>query len=806
MSEKISEPRRQRSGVSGRLVRLLRFAACAALILASVMLAAWREMKPLELAAAPTDPKSPPAKDNFRESVRPIFNQFCVTCHNDKKKSAGMSLEQITSTDSARKTPDLWEKVKELVENKQMPPKGKPQPSDAERKAIVAWIDTVAIKVDCGLTRDPGRPTIRRLNRNEFNNTIRDLAGVDFKPADNFPADDVGYGFDNIGDVLSMPPILLEKYLTAAESIVEKAIVVPKPIEVIKNVRRPQNVASTLGESSKEANRIYLHSNGAAYFQHEFPFTGEYIIRARAYGDQAGTELPKMEIRLDRKLLVTHEVDALKAKPKYYDTRLVVSAGRHDLRFEYINDWVDKNDKTKDRNLSIEVMEIEGPFKAVPPPLPASHKMILVASPATLGERESSAQKVIEAFATRAYRRPLKPDELARLMKLFKFADSPTQPFEQSIKHPLKAVLVSPHFLFRIERDVEPNNPQAIHLVNQHELATRLSYFLWASMPDEELTKLANDGKLRDAGVLEAQVRRMLKDPKASALVESFTGQWLMLRTLATQTPDKATFKNFDEPLRKAMVRETELYFDYVMREDRSILEFLDSDYTFVNDRLAKHYGLPGYYPSEFKKVKLTDKNRGGILTQASILTVTSNPTRTSPVKRGKWILENILGTPPPPPPPDVPVLENDSKAVLTGSLRQRMEKHRENPSCAVCHSKLDPLGFGLENFDAVGAFRTMDGTFKIDPAGVLPDGAIFSGPEEMRKVLVAKADLFRRNLSEKMLTYALGRGLEYYDRCAVDDIVTGLKNGDDHFAAMMIAVVKSDPFQKRRGSAAKKE
>jgi hypothetical protein len=320
-------------------------------------------------------------------------------------------------------------------------------------------------------------------------------------------------------------------------------------------------------------------------------------------------------------------------------------------------------------------------------------------------------------------------------------------------------------------------------------------------MPDAELYRLADQGKLREPEALESQVRRMLKDSKAKALVQNFAGQWLMLRTLATMTPDRRTYRRFDRSLLSAMTVETEMYFEHILREDRSVLEFLDSDYTFVNERLARHYGISGVSGSNFRKVMLSDKNRGGVVTHGSVLTVTSNPTRTSPVKRGKWILENILGTPPPPPPPDVPELEEDSKAVLTGSLRQRMEKHRENPSCATCHAKLDPLGFGLENFDGVGAFREFDGTFKIDPAGELPDGAKFSGPQELRKVLMAKADLFRKNLAEKMLTYALGRGLEYYDRCATDDIVTALKKGDDRFSALMIAVVKSDPFQKRRGS-----
>jgi len=793
------------------------FAAAPALLAASVAaLLLFRPISYPDVVAAPPDApatKGTPiaTKDAFVDSVKPVFTKYCVTCHNDKKMSGGMTLEGFTDTASARKAHDTWEKVKDHVTNKQMPPKGKPQPSDAERKAIVAWIDSVAIKVDCGLARDPGRPTIRRLNRNEYNNTIRDLVGVDFKPADDFPSDDVGYGFDNIGDVLSMPPILLEKYLAAAEKILDKAIVVPKPIKVSKDTFRPQNVRTTLGPFAKQnGKRIALTSNGAAYFEYDFPYEGEYVLRARAYGEQAGDELPKLSIEYDRKPAKVHDVEALEAKPQLYDARVKVTSGRHDVRFSFTNHFEEKegtDSKKKERNLYIEVMEVEGPFNPVRPPAPEAHQRIFFVYPNGPGDHASAARQILERFAARAYRRPAKPEEVARLVKLFQFADQQNEPFELSVKHALKAVLVSPHFLFRIERDVDPNNPEAVHPVSQYELATRLSYFLWSTMPDEELTRLADQGKLREPGVLQAQVSRMLKDPKSSALTENFAGQWLMLRTLATMTPDRVTYRNFDPALRTAMTRETELYFDHVMRDDRSILEFLDSDYTFVNERLARHYGITGVSGSEFKKVTLTDHTRGGIVTHASVLTVTSNPTRTSPVKRGKWILENILGTPPPPPPPDVPELEEDSKAVLTGSLRQRMEKHRENPSCAVCHAKLDPLGFGLENFDGVGTLRQYDGKFKIDPSGELPDGSKFSGPEELRKVLLSKADLFRRTLSEKMLTYALGRGLEYYDRCAVDDILSALKKGDDRFSAMMTAIVESDPFQKRRGgSGVKKE
>ena len=360
----------------------------------------------------------------------------------------------------------------------------------------------------------------------------------------------------------------------------------------------------------------------------------------------------------------------------------------------------------------------------------------------------------------------------------------------------MKAVLCSPHFLFRIEED--PKEPDGVRTINDFEFATRLSYFLWSTMPDEELFRLAERGELRKPGVLEAQVRRMLRDPKVRALSENFAGQWLQLRNLKTAAPDQGYFPNWDDALRGAMAREAELFFEHVVQDDRSILEFLDADYTFVNDRLAKHYGIPGVSGSDFRKVRLPDNRRGGVVTMASTLTVTSNPTRTSPVKRGKWILENVLGTPPPPPAPDVPELPPTGE--LKGTLRQQMEQHRANPSCAVCHAKLDPLGFGLENFDAIGGWRTADNKQPIDPSGVLPDGAKFEGPAELRKVLLGKSDLFRRCLAEKLLTFGLGRGLEYYDKCAVDGVVKKASSGDDRFSALVLAIVQSDPFQKRKG------
>jgi hypothetical protein len=411
---------------------------------------------------------------------------------------------------------------------------------------------------------------------------------------------------------------------------------------------------------------------------------------------------------------------------------------------------------------------------------------------ADLPPREA-AREIITRFASRAFRRPARPEEVDRFLKLYDQADHEGERFENRVRLALYGVLVWPHFLFRIELDPTDAKPGTSYPINEYALASRLSYFLWSSMPDDELFALAAKGRLRQN--LDAQVRRMLRDPKSAAFVENFAGQWLTIRKLAYVVPDPKTFPNFDEELRAAMTRETELFFEAILREDRSILELLDADFSFVNERLAKHYGIAGVAGPEFRRVKLP-ANRGGILTQASILTLTSNPTRTSPVKRGKWVLEQILNSPPPPPPPDVPELPETKQ--LTGSLRKVMEQHRENALCASCHRRMDPIGFAFENYDAVGAWREQDGGFAVDPSGELPDGQSFQGPAELKVILKGKKDVFTRCLTEKVLTYALGRGLEYYDRCAVDAILEALDQNDDRLSSLVVAVAKSEPFQMR--------
>jgi hypothetical protein len=610
------------------------------------------------LAGAALAPAAPPARPSvdYKKDVAPLVTRYCVTCHRGPRARGGLHLDTYPDEATVLKGRLTWEKVADALRSGDMPPPNRPRPSAAELETMNGWLDAVVLKADCNGQKDPGRVTLRRLNRAEYNNTIRDLVGIDFRPAADFPSDDVGYGFDNIGDVLSLPPLLMEKYLAAAEKIVDKA------------------------------------------------FAG-----------------------------------------------------------------------------------------------PAARKRIMTVP----FENEEAARRIVRAFAERAYRRPVNEEELRRLVRFVELAQKNGDSFETGIKLALQAVLVSPHFLFRVELDRRPNDPRSVRDLNDFELASRLSYFLWSSMPDDELFRLARERGLRKPGVLEAQVRRMLKGPRASALTDNFAGQWLQTRNLKGIAFDPGLFPTFDEKLRSAMRKETEHFFECVVREDRSVLDFLDSDFTFLNERLAKHYGIPGVKGDEFRKVTLTGAARaarGGVLTQATVLAVTSNPTRTSPVKRGKWILENVLGTPPPPPPPGVEELQEGKDVELKGSLRQRMEQHRADPSCATCHQRMDPLGFGFENFDAVGAWRDRDGKHAIDPSGVLPNGQSFKGPAELKAILKGRSDAFARCLAEKMLTYALGRGVERSDRCAVDEIARNLAREQYKFSALVIQIVKSDPFQKRRG------
>ncbi|MBI3416990.1 MAG: DUF1592 domain-containing protein [Verrucomicrobia bacterium] len=744
------------------------------------------------------------AKASFAKDIQPLLQEYCYGCHGEKKKG-DLDLRVFTDEASVLHNRKVWEAVLKNLSAHEMPPSKKPQPTLDQRELITGWVEYQLNKAYANGKADPGRVTIRRLNRAEYNNTIRDLIGVKFQPADDFPADDVGYGFDNIGDVLSLPPILLEKYLTAAEKVLTAAIVTEDPAVLRTNQVAAEALEFNGPGELKGGGWFRMNREGEIFAKFRFPMEGEYVFRVRAYGEQAGSEPVKMAMRVNGKEIEIKEVPVEENDPQVYEVKTRVAAGTRKCCVAYLNNFVDPKNpdpKRRDRNLVVEYLEVTGPLDAKTPPLPESHRRIFSRLPGPT-TTNAVARALIGDFTRRAYRRPVEPVEVDRLMKLFEQAQHDGESFEQSIKLALEAVLVSPHFLFRGELQPEPGNPDAIHPVNEFALASRLSYFLWSSLPDVELFTLAGQGRLRKN--LDAQVKRMLKDSKASALVDNFAGQWLQLRNLKSMTPDSEIFPEFDDELRAAMQRETELFFRHIMQTDRSVLEFLNADYSFANERLAQHYGIDGVKGDEFQRVNFKRKERGGLLTQASILTITSNPTRTSPVKRGKWVLENILGTPPPPPPPDVPELKDNKGGPLTGTLRERMEQHRENPLCASCHERMDPIGFGFENFNAVGGWRALDGTAPIDPAGKLVSGQSFQGPTELKEILLRdKRNEFVRCLTEKMLTYALGRGLEFYDRLAVDEITNGLKKNNYHFSALVLEVVKSKPFQMRRGEAEK--
>ena len=719
----------------------------------------------------------------FRDQVEPLVTTHCAECHSGEEPTGGVSFDEVLGRLDVAQDRESWEKISRKLHDGEMPPEGQPALEAAQRQTMTAWIDGQLAQFSCGDERDPGRVTLRRLNRVEYDNTIRDLFGIDFHQAEDFPSDDVGYGFDNIGDVLSMPPILLEKYLAAAEKIASHALGMDLTNWATGDVNG--------GEAIDNGARILVSEESKIHTDFRVKGTGDFMVRVRAWGDQAGEEPVRMALYLDDKLLRSFEVHAVARQPQLYEGWIHLRSGRHKVAVAFENDFYDENlAEANDRNLYVDRFEVMGPY-------PATYKAIIPREH-TPEDKMVVARDVFGAFMRRAFRRPVTDEEVDRVLKLVESVNAEGENFNVAVGLGIQAVLVSPHFLFRVELDPEPNNPESIRTLNDYELATRLSYFLWSSMPDEELFALASEGKLREGDNLERQVRRMLADEKSQALVENFAGQWLQLRNLQIAAPDKGRYPTFDEALRRAMRTETELFFAAVMRENRSVLDFINADYSFVNERLAKHYGIDNIKGEEFQRVSLDPEQRGGVLTQASVLTVTSNPTRTSPVKRGKWVLENLFGTPPPPPPPDVPELKESE--ALTGSLRERMEQHRANPACAVCHNRMDPLGFGLENYDGIGSWRTKEGEFEIDASGELPGGETFAGPRELKTILLARQDDFIHCLAEKMLTYGLGRGVEYSDRCTVEDLVRAVKENDYEFSSLILAIVESDAFQKRRG------
>lgn len=735
----------------------------------------------------------------FESDVVPVVQDYCLDCHGEDDPEGGVSLHDLRSPERVLENRKAWEKALRMLGIDGMPPRDyDPRPTDDERKALVEWLDLKLYHVDCDLVDDPGRVTIRRLNRTEYNNTIRDLLGVDVRPADDFPSDDVGYGFDNIGDVLSLPPLLFEKYVDASERIAEAAVQT-EPLSKRRQRFQADQLNTTGAAHPGDGGFLAMHSSGSVYREQDVEPAGEYIIRVEALADQAGPEVAKMEIRVDGKPVKVHEIKGHRQWGAYEVSRHL-AAGSRRIEAAFINDYYNReaqNPRDRDRNLAVRYVELQGPMNVATSEV---HRRIVFARPTDAKTVEQAAGEIFRRLMPRAFRRPVDEAEVDRIVKLVQFATERGDSFERGVQAGLRAVLVSPYFLFRIEIDAEPGNAKAHHRITDFELASRLSYFLWSTMPDDELFRLAKDGRLHEPEQLDGQIARMLKDPKADALVENFASQWLNLGNLVEVTPDPKLFPGFTPELRADLVRETQMFARTVFREDRSLLAFLDADFTLANERLAKHYGIDGVKGDRFRRVSLPDGQRAGVLTHGSILTLTSNPNRTSLVRRGKWILDNVLGIELPDPPANIPSLEDGAKQSGAASLREQLKIHREDPTCASCHDTLDPLGYGLENFDAIGRWRDKSEGKPVEAGGTLPGGESFSGPIEFVEILKKREHDFAELVTRKMLTYALGRGLELPDSCTVDEIVADLQENDYRFSVLVRGIVRSRPFLMRRG------
>ena len=753
----------------------------------------------LQAAEAP-----PVDHETWKTKVAPFLETHCFDCHGDDDGDAGLNLAVYTSASDLTEHRKTFEKIFRMINSGAMPPGDfEPLPEDDDREVVATWLEDKLFNFDCKVVNDPGRPTIQRLNRAEYNNTIRDLVGVDFKPADDFPSDDVGEGFDNIGDVLSLSPLLLEKYLKAAEQITARAIVSDDYSKPRTLTKRGLNLSKAGHAHDSGDDFVAILSAGEARADFKLAATGDYVIRIEAKATQAGRdELAKMEFRVNGDPVHVVDVPGKKVVGQFeFKTRL--QAGDVRIAGRFIND---KMIKRQDRNLYVRQIQLIGPENAEPPTYPALHQRLVFAVPGAGKSVKQAATEVLQTFAKRAFRRAVSGDEVQKYVGLVeRIANQDDGSYNEGIAVAMQAILVSPHFLFRVETDSRPDDPTNGHKVNQYELASRLSYFIWSSMPDDELIKLADRGQLQNPDTLTKQITRMLRDKKSRALTENFATQWLNLRVLDELTPDPDQFKTFNAKLKADMIRETEMLFESIVKDNRPITDFIDANYSFINERLAKHYDIRGVKGNNFRRVSLKGSGRAGVLTHASVLTLTSNPTRTSPVKRGKWILENLLNDAPPDPPADVPDLDETAKEHPGMTLREQLALHRESPTCASCHKTMDPLGFGFERFDAVGKIRSLADGKPIDPSGELPSGESFSGALELVQIVKERREQFCRCLAEKMMTYALGRGLDYYDRCAIDQIYGRLDENELRFSSLVEGIVLSKPFLERRGEEPKK-
>ena len=688
-----------------------------------------------------------------------------------------------------------------------MPPPGLPRPDNLTYDSLANYIQT-ALDQAAEATPDPGRPAVYRLNRFQYSNAIRDMLALDIDTASLLPADDSGYGFDNIGDVLTVSPMLLEKYLSAAGTISRLAVGDPS----LGPTSTEYQIPPATVQDERESGDLPIGSRGGIAIRHHFPLDAEYVIKVRLQrGKDATTilgtsERRQLDIRLDGariELFAVGGQSRVEAENEQreiddgLEVRIPVKAGPHLVASTFLKDTVKREgvlDRAGNRAFfeGVGSVSITGPYATKGPGDTPSRRQIFVCRPRALRDEETCATKIITTLARRAYRRTIDKNEIPSLMIPYKSARE-DRSFEDGIRLALQRILVSPDFLFRVEVDPARAPSGSAYRVSDVELASRLSFFLWSSSPDDELLSLAERGKLKEPAVLEQQVKRMRADSRANTLVSNFVGQWLHLRNIEAVLPDPAAFPDFDENLRVALARESDLFFESMLGEDRSLLDLLRADYTFLNERLARHYGVAGIHGNEFRRVTLTNEERKGLLGKGSVLTVTSYPNRTSPTLRGKWLLENLLGSPPPPPPPDVPSLREEKDVSLL-TMRQRMEQHQANPVCAGCHSRMDPLGFALENFDGLGRWRT-----GIDASGILPDGTKIDGPVGLRNILLNRKDQFVTTATERLLTYALGRGVEPFDMPAIRKIVRDAAVGDYRWSSLILGIVRSVPFQMRR-------
>ena len=778
-----------------------------------------------------------------------VLNRYCVTCHNEKLKTAGLVLDMV-DVDNPPAGAEVWEKVIRKLRTGAMPPAGVPRPDAAASNSLATYLET-SIDRAAAAAPNPGRPAIHRLNRAEYTNVIRDVLGVNIDGESLLPADDSGYGFDNVGAVLTVSPTLLERYLSAARKISRLAV----GDAAVRPGLETYEASKLLVQTDRMDEHLPFGSRGGMTFRHDFPADGDYVVKIRLLreigvgGIIRGVNLRRqIDLRMDHARLKLFTVggeqkespDAVltvvsggaymgeyerSGADAHLEIRIPVKAGPHQIGVAFVLDQTSKPENVfrppEDSQLGyghggknaepwVDNVSISGPYDVKGLGESPSRRKIFVCHPtgslnATGGgagesEEDACAKKILSTLARRGYRRPVSEGEVQSLLSFYRIGRQ-SGSFEDGIRMAIQRMLVSINFLFRVESDPPKLAPNTNYRISDLELASRLSFFLWSSVPDDQLLNLAERGQLRDPEALERQVRRMLRDPRSEAFLKNFFGQWLQLRHIPGLTPDPIEYPAFGEDLRLAFQKETELFLRSLLTEDRPLMDLLNANHTFVNERLALHYGIPNVYGSSFRRVTLANDNRRGLLGQGSILTITSYATRTSVVLRGVWVLENILGTPPPAPPPNVPALKDRDEDGKIKSVRQSMEQHRENPVCATCHSRMDPLGFALENFDGVGMWRTTEGSGNtpIDTSGTLPDGTKFQGPAELRQTLLSHPEQFATVVTEKLLTYALGRGVEYYDEPAVRKIVGESAPSDYRWSSLILSIVKSEPFQMRR-------